>query len=380
VWGLGDDGALSVNGATASISQVRASATGAKGGKKLSISNVTGTFVAEQRVFVHQTIGTNAGQWEENYVESTASGVVSLLFQLANSYTTSGDERAQVVVFKQYSTVSLTNNGQLYGAQWNGWTGGIFPIMASGSFKITSGSLTMGGRGFRAPSYSCGYVCSPNFTATGYSGESATGPWTATTQANGAGGGGAQGECGAGGGGGYGTVGNGGSSGKLGLECSNQPATPVGGQAGKTAGDSDTSKLLFMGGAGGGGGGDMDGMYPGRGGYGGGAVILKSPTIDLVGTINLNGAAGSKGDIPANSNCTKSGCGMGGGGGGAGGGAYLHGDTVSLGNNRISVVGGGGGACSCNSYPGGAGGVGRIAVRGICISGTTTPAFTKLNP
>ncbi|MBI5516325.1 MAG: hypothetical protein HY909_21250, partial [Deltaproteobacteria bacterium] len=63
-----------------------------------------------------------------------------------------------------------------------------------------------------------------------------------------------------------------------------------------------------------------------------------------------------------------------GGGGGSGGAIRFEVQgAASLGSGRVTAGGGAGGGATCNGAGGGTGGVGRIGVRAMSVSGTTSP-------
>ena len=372
VLGSGKDGALTHASGTKTINTVRATATGTKGSTTLSVSTVSG-FAAQQLVVIHQTMGTGAGTWEEAYISAVGSGSFTLSKALKNTYATGGSvNRAQVVMVPQYTTVTVSG-GTLTAPVWNGSTGGILAFVATGNVTISGGTVNMSGNGYLGYGHGCFYRCK-----TGFRGQSPTGFSSASTYRNGMGGGaGEQGQdCGAGGGGGYGSAGAKGSNGSNGTCRVHSPIW--GGQGGSAGGSTNTSTNILFGGAGGEGGGDEDGAYPGRGGDGGGLIIIRGANVSLGGYVRTNGASGANGNQGA---CGGRGCGMGGGGGGAGGGVYIYAaNNASLSSNRVTASGAGGGTCNCSSsYRGGTGGVGRIAVRAKTISGTTSPTYVKLS-
>jgi len=51
--------------------------------------------------------------------------------------------------------------------------------------------------------------------------------------------------------------------------------------------------------------------------------------------------------------------------------------SATVGTNLVLVAGGGGGGATCGTASGGTGSVGRIAVNGPMVMGTTTPAFDR---
>ncbi len=373
LWGSGKDGPLAVGSGTTTINTHRTRVNGTAGETTLTALDSTSGLVAGTTLIVHQATGDDAGAWETRRIESVDGSTITLTRSLGATYTTSGSTVAQAVRVHEYTTATLTG-GTLTVPDWDGSTGGILAIQASESVVLQGGTLELSGKGFRGKGHGCLYRCTD-----GESGESPSGLMgTGTSPArNGmAGGGGQRGQdCAAGGGGGYGAAGAAGANGSGG-SCA--PAPHQGGQGGNAGGIADTSTQILFGGAGGEGGGDEDGGNPGKGGDSGGILFLKAPTITITGAnVHLNGSGGANGNQGA---CGGWGCGMSGGGGGPGGGAYLVGEDVALGSGKVTASGAGGGACTCGgSYNGGTGSVGRIAVRGKNVAGTTTPSHHELD-
>ena len=370
-FGSGKDGDLSVKSGTTTINTVRSPASGAAKSTTLAATKITG-FASGQRVIVHQSMGTNAGRWEEATVSSVGTAALTLTKALTYSYSSSGNNRAQVVAAPMYKSVTVSG-GTLTAPTWDGSTGGVMAFYVSGALNVSGGAVDMSGRGFRGKTIACSYRCK-----TGYSGQSPSGFGSVTTAANGMGGGaGEKGQdCGCGGGGGHGTTGTKGSDGSCGTCRAHCPI--VGGKGGGTGGVADTSATILFGGAGGTGGGDEDGGNPGAGGHGGGLMIIKAKTVAVTGVVRTNGGGGGAGNQSA---CSGGGSGMGGGGGGAGGGVYMHALAANLGSGKITASGGAGGKCAQGgSKYGGKGGVGRVAVKATTVSGSTSPAYTKLKP
>ncbi len=372
LWGSGKDGPLAIGSGTTTINSHRTRVSGTTGESTLTAHDSTSGLDTGTTIIVHQVTGAGAGTWETLRIESVDGGTINLTRPLGATYTTSGTTVAQAVRVHEYTTATLTG-GTLTAPDWDGATGGVMAIHASESVTLEGGTLQLSGKGFRGQGHGCFYRCQD-----GKSGESPTGPMgTGTSPArNGmAGGGGQRGQdCAAGGGGGYGAAGAAGANGSSG-NCAPDPHK--GGEGGAAGGSADTSALIFFGGAGGEGGGDEDGGNPGKGGDSGGILILKAPSITISGSsVLLNGSGGAGGNQGA---CGGWGCGMSGGGGGAGGGAYIVGEDVLLGSGKVTSTGGGGGSCTCGgNYNGGTGAVGRIAVRGKNVAGSTSPAHHVL--
>ena len=129
-----------------------------------------------------------------------------------------------------------------------------------------------------------------------------------------------------------------------------------GGRGGYTS-NATISNFIFSPGAGGGGGGCRGYAVSGAGGAGAGTVVLIAPIINVHGTVNLYGSAGS--------NAGSTDGAAGGGGGGSGGAFAIFGKSVDISSSTFNVAGGSGGAASANSgvgTGGGGGSGGRIKV------------------
>ncbi|MFO0601652.1 MAG: hypothetical protein U0324_00690 [Polyangiales bacterium] len=342
---------------------MRAAASGSAGSTTLSISSVTGTFLAGRQVLVHQTLGSGAGNYERATIASVAGGALTLTAGLSRAYGAG----AQVVQVQEYVNLTVNAGALLTAPAWDGTTGGILALDAAD--VSVNGIINMVGLGYRGRNHGCRYLC-----ARGFQGESSLGLGGVTISANGAGGGGGgAGQDGAaGGGGGHGVAGAGGGSGGCGA-CAEACPIP-GGAGGGAVGTANLTASIFFGGAGGEGGADEDGGNPGRGGHGGGIIFIRANTVSVsaTGFITADGGGGAGGDQGA---CGGGGCGMGGGGGGAGGAIRIVAlTTVAVGTNHVLAQGGGGGGSTCGGGPGGTGSVGRIGINAPSFSGTTVPA------
>lgn len=325
-FGSGTDGPLTISVDTTDA-PIDSACTGTAGAYTLSATNAS--FAAGQIVLIHQSQGTNAGQWEKGTIQSYTAGTITLTNQLSGSYTTG----AQVLVMKQYTSVTV-NSGVTWTAKaWNGTTGGILAFLANGTVTVT-GTITANAKGFRG-------ATGVNLGEVGKQGEGTAGAAnTISYSNNGNGGGGSRSFEEGGAGGGNGTAGgNGGGS-----------PSATGGIA---AGSSDLTTMVF----GGGGGSNSYAQAspdPGDGGNGGGALFINGATLTVTGSITSNGGNGTGGVAAANL-----------GGGGAGGSILLKAQTATLGSGLI-VANGGTGT--------GAGGSGRIALDySSSYTGTTTP-------
>lgn len=333
-FGTGADGALSISSDTTDA-PIDSACTGTSGATTLSATNAS--FAANQIVLIHQTKGTNAGQYEKRKISSYVAGTITLTEPLTNTYTSG----AQVLVLKQYTTVTVDSTKTLTAKAWDGTVGGILGFVASTSTTVT-GTISALGKGYRL-----GAGAPAN---QGTQGEGETGTGTTSRSANGSGGGGGEGGAGVG----------------------------TGGTAYQTVA-ALTSRFVF---GGGGGGGNSNSGTGGDGGDGGGLIYILSKALVVTGSITAKGEAGA------------SGAGTEGGGGGGGGGCIiLKVQTATLGSSLIDASagaggnggsggdGGGGGAGSANGSNGsagngGAGGTGRIHLDySSSFTGTTSPTI-----
>lgn len=384
VFGDGSDGPLTISVDTTEA-PIDANCDGTEGQTTLTISNTTGTFLAGQEIFIHQTRGTNAGAFMRNKITSVSGSTLNLEKQLtfspAHSTTTTVANKAQVRVLKQHTTVTI-NSGVTYTAKaWDGLKGGIIGWLANDSTTI-NGTLTASEKGFRGGR--TGYQNTGSTPHQGETGESYIGGndlgasqsvvvYANNVTGKAGGGGGSRGFDGASGGGGgsYGTTGNQGGR-KL-----SSPSFP-GGDAAPIYGD-DNLAQLHLGAGGGGGGKGKDGSADVRGGNGGGIIFVYSADFDNLGSITNNGENGDNGWGAGELAVEVD---RGGAGGGAGGSTLIASLTPVMGVSGVSSVGGNGGlgardrGTSERSGDGGAGGKGRISVLYLnSFSGSGNPTI-----
>jgi len=340
--GSGSDGPLAVSGSVV-INTVSAAATGTSGQTILTLAAAAG-FGIGQSILLHQTQGTNAGDWERAVVAGIAGSVLTLTQPLQHSYTSTGaNNHAQAIVAPQYTDVTVPVGQSLAAPTWNGTTGGILVFNASGTVTV-AGTVSMKGRGYRG---GVGNSNDPGTVAYKTQGESYTGPGvsgltTNVANAGGGNGGAKQGGC-EGGGGGGGAYTAAGTNGGAHASCS-----PIirGGVGGSLYGDAALAKIFF--GSGGGSGGYTTSSALGRGGDGGGIVMMFANQITITSSIDASGTDGTIefGDY-------------GGGGGAAGGSIYLSDVQPVVGFAKVNVAGGVGGLANGRSEIGGAGSIGR---------------------
>jgi hypothetical protein len=355
------------------INGTRASASVAAGAARVAISNQDGSdpFRVGQAVLLHQTQGASGpvGHYEYGRIREVAEGALTLEAPVANAYVTDATHRAQVVVVVERGSVTINPRAILTAPVWDGNTGGILALDAAGTVTV-AGQIVTDGCGFRGRNHASPYNCGRGFQGEGHL---RLGSADIAANGSGGGGGGAGQDDGTGGGGGHGTAGVSGPPRSPAGACAEASPIP-GGAGGSAVGTADLSRVLFFGGAGGEGGADEDGCHPGRGGNGGGIIIVRARAI----TVAAMGEVLSSGDEGQGGNSTCGGCGMGGGGGGAGGAIRLVAlTTVALGSGQVRVIGRDGALGSCGSARGGTGAPGRIGVRATTITGETTPVFDR---
>ncbi|MBI4672206.1 MAG: hypothetical protein HY741_11150, partial [Chloroflexi bacterium] len=361
LFGNGQDGDLIITNST-DLNPVRASAVGAQGSSTLSISGITGSgFQVNQLILIHQSRGTDAGKWELNEITSVSANELTLKKPLANSYSTdAGANRAQVLWVPQYHDFTVNSGVTLAPAPWDGYTGGILAFLANGTTTF-NGNIAVSGSGYRASNNNSGQL-DQNYT--GEQGEGTTGEGgTRVNSANGNGGGGGE-DTGStmnkagGGGGGNATAGANGSN----------AASMMGGLGGSAAGGTVTN--LVFGGAGGGGGVYKGNSPSGRGGSGGGLVLISALTL----SVSSNGSIVSAGTKGQDSGTAGGPGGNAGGGGGAGGTIFIRGQVINLGTSLVNAPAGIGGAGLDYETAGGSGSIGQIHVQ-FCdtLAGSTSP-------
>jgi len=150
-FGDGSDGALTIATNTTEA-PIDANCTGTIDTNTLTVSNVTGSFVAGQKIAIHQTRGTNSGTIQYTSIESVSGATLTLndllTFSPVHSATASDANKAQVRVMKQHTTVTV-NTGITYTAKaWDGLKGGILGYYANDTVSIV-GTQTASEKGFR---------------------------------------------------------------------------------------------------------------------------------------------------------------------------------------------------------------------------------------
>jgi len=334
-FGDGSDGALTISVNTTDT-PIDAACTGTSGSITLSATNAS--FAAGQVVLIHQTQGSGAGTYQKNKISSYSAGTITLETPLNATYATG----AQVIVMKQYTTITVNTAVTWTAKAWDGTVGGILAVMANGVVTVT-GTISANGKGYRG-------------------GDGAVHPTTAGNQGEGTSGAGSQSSSANGNGGGGGTSNNGGAGGGNGAAGTSGSVAAGGAAAGVAA----LTTMVFGGAGGGGGNSNNGGDDAGDGGAGGGIIFLFVKTPTVTGGITSTGSNGSNAATGQAS----------GGGGGAGGSILIKGSTVVLGSTLVTAAGGSGGSGLGSGVSGAAGAVGRIHVDySTSVSGTTTPTL-----
>jgi len=352
-FGDGSDGALTIASNTTEA-PIDSACVGTAGTYALTATNAS--FAADQKIMIHQTRGTNAGTVQYTTIQSYTAGTITTVDPLDISFNSTGANKAQVRVLKQYTNVTI-NSGITYTAKaWNGTVGGILGFYASGTVT-NNGVITASEKGFVGGS---GRYIEGTATTSSYCGEGTGGASYITYLANGNGGGGSNhlpypNEKGTGGaGGGNGAVGSNG-----GYMSGISPSV-----GGELSGSSNLTSIAF----GGGGGGNYRNIpgTPHAGGNGGGIILLFGNTFVNSGYIYANGEIGFDGDSFD----------FVGSGSGAGGSILIKTQTGTLGSGIITATGGRA-TTSYNNFPtGGAGAVGRVHLDySDSYTGTTSPAL-----
>lgn len=359
VFGSGADGALTIS-ANTTDAPIDSACTGTAGNYTLSATNAG--FAADQVILIHQSKGTNAGQWERNKIQSYTAGTITLVTALLGTYTAG----AQVLVLKQYTNVTV-DAGKVWSAKaWNGTVGGILSFLATGTVTnngtiLADGNNSADAFGDPGPTgtgaVGIGFKGGDASHSVAYQGDGDAGTGVPGISNNGSGGGGSFNS---------GSGANGGGGGGNGTAGQNGIHHPGDGAAGTGGGETGNSGLTNMTFGGGGGGGTVNGTGGiSGGGAGGGIIFITAVTISNPGSITARG-----GNSGQSSYAT--------GGAGAGGSILLKCQTASLGTGLINATGGTTTLPTFRLSQGGAGGDGRIHIDYLTsFTGTTLPALTN---
>jgi len=242
-YGNGSDGAITVSGVPNGpanpyvVNDVATSlsANASVGATSVTVASITG-FSSGKEILVIQMEGTSAGTYEFVTLSGAAGSTLSLNTALKNNYTSAN--KVQVILVKQYTTVTINSGGFLTVPNYSSatGTGGVLVMKANTSLVVNDGGGGLSG----TVSVGGGYG---TFASRGYVGG---------TSAAGAGPGG-------------GTSNNGGANTSPGV-----------------------SDALIMGSGG--------GSSANTGGNGGGLIIIKAKAVMLNGNIYANGAAAASGN------------------------------------------------------------------------------------
>ena len=329
-------------------------------GDTVLIVQMQGALVNVSNDASHGTVSgySTSGVFEYGKVSSVGAGTIGLSATVSGAYDITGS--VQIVRVATYTDVTI--DGNVTAPLWNGTTGGVVAIDASGTLTLTS-NINVNARGLRGgalPSndvFSCA-AGSTQYTGTGGNSIGNKGESIAANsssfyaayrgkKANGGGGGNPQ-DAGGGGGSNYGSGGNGG---REDMRCNRA----YGGQGG-VALDYSGNNRLFSGGGGGSGSQVGESVTSTGLGAGGGIVILR------VGILAGNGgairAAGGGGGYSQDNGAS----------GGGGGGSVAIRATSVTGTVNVNVTGGAGGdqlSSATGAGPGGGGGGGVVALVGI---------------
>ena len=143
-FGNGSDGVLTISSNTTDT-PIDSSCSGTSGSTSLSATNAS--FAAGQLIMIHQSRGTGVGNWELNKIASYATGTITTVLALANTYTDSGSSQAQVLVVMQYSGITINSGYTLTAKAWTGDVGGILALACSGKITVT-GTITASQKGY----------------------------------------------------------------------------------------------------------------------------------------------------------------------------------------------------------------------------------------
>jgi hypothetical protein len=270
----------------------------------------------------------NVGNYEILTIRAVNFGTNQLTFAspVLKSYGTASNNATltgqKIIVQRIPRYRHVTVSGVLTANPWDGSSGGILFIKASGSVVVlASGTITMAAQGYRQGTW--GYQAGESYPGVGPTAQHCN-------VVNGGGGPAGDGSCSLGIGGAYATIGG----------------RTAGGGVGLTYGEPALSRW-FMGSAGG-------CWTAGTAGPGGGIAVVWANTLGLSGRITSDGAPYTG---------TYS-------GGGAGGTLYLRANTMNIGQGRVTARGGSG-------YGNARGGDGRIRIDALSLHAgdTTVPAF-----
>ena len=341
-------------------------------GDEALLVNLQGTSSASANVGRHEFLAVASGEGDVVRFAQPKQGSYG---DGANDDLNLGLTRTQQRVILQrvphYKSVLVPAGQVLTARAWDGTRGGVLAFRVQERL-IAAGSIDMAARGF------AGGDATLTAATSGAAGESLSGLGARARTANASGGGGGAGDslCDT-----FGFSGAGGGHAQSGADglswCS--------GIAGASYADTDHPRMGSGGGSGGTDNTLSNNPWGGRGGFGGGIILLSAREIYVYGTIDASGGSG-EGDANAcpdresPSSCWDY---SGPGGGGAGGYVALEGLTVELGKRYVRALGGTGGNGLANfAGSGGAGGAGvvRVTSYGDAPAGDADPQASVITP
>lgn len=344
--GTGADGALSVTSGTTTINTtLSGSAVGSAAGTTMTVTSTTG-FTAGNEVFIIQTTGTGAGNYEYKTISAVNSGTqVTFTTALTNAYNGS---TSQMIKVPQYTTVGVSSGATLTAGAWNGTIGGVLVFRATGTVT-NAGTITMTGKGFAGGSGGSGGGGGNGGGGAGgggaYNSSSSCGTASGGGGIGGGGGGasgGSYGGCTGGSGGSGGNNGSGGTAGSAGSTGTAESGSVAAYTGGSNSSSASLSTMLLGQGGGGAKGGNGGNGGGGGGGGGGSATLAVSPYAQP----GNSGSSGSGGSTGASGNA----------GGNGGGIIFITANTIS--NSSSIAANGQNGGAGGNGGTGGSGGTG----------------------
>ncbi|MEZ4774094.1 MAG: T9SS type A sorting domain-containing protein [Bacteroidia bacterium] len=328
-------------------------------GDKILLIQMKGAIISEEDNATYGDIQSfgNAGNYEFHTIDAISGTTISFHEIICSDFTV--EDLVQIVRVPVYDDVTVS--GVLYAAQWNGTTGGILALEATGTLTLNANidvrdaGFNGGDRNGSAHTGGLTYICAFNSGQGGIKGEGITEILQDACRGKLANGGGGGNDHNGGGGGGanYGSGGVGGHGWKSNT-AGNLSDLDKGGRGGE--GLSELYELgipkLFLGG--GGGGGHQNNGAALAASNGAGIVIIIAPVLNIASPVTIMANAMDATDVYVND---------GAGGGGAGGAVLFDVETfISPGNLDIDVSGGDGASVITRDQhgPGGGGAGGYV--------------------
>ncbi len=411
VYGTGDDGPVTVAAPNTVINRYAEVLAGVirPGDTAFQVRNPDGFSAGDEVMIVQMQHAATSGTFEYAELARVEGDTFTVTEGVSNAFYSGGPNRVdaavtQIVSVPHFTDVQVLAGNSMTAAAWNGHRGGILTFRATGRVTV-SGKMDVTAKGFR------GGIQQPTSHRGGYQGESWTGlgragpnwytnvcggtvnnpnPTDEQAGPNGGGGSGGYGGCHGGGGGG-------GVYGGRPEEACTTGCDPPGDQrgwgapecgrsgfwakSGDSYGAANMTRIHLGSGGGGGNSYSASARELNMGGDGGGIILAFAPSFTVTGRITADGEQGfpQAGTAEFNSIETSN-WQDGSGGAGSGGAVYLSFVSASLGNERVTAVGGPCGARA--GWPGqrhlhqrGAnGGLGRIRLDYEEVRGSTHPA------